>query len=145
MAFCLLLEVQIVLPLSYRNIVGAYMHNDEDEMVNFKPGCQFYQYAGCLSHEPCLVALAPMSLLQLSGRLTGLVTRWSLVQLIWEVLRVFLPRPVTEKKHLCQEVTPLSKIISIIYCKPTGKVYFNVKQPQRWQHFIVSNPIKAIQ
>ena len=47
------------------------------------------QYAGCLSHEPSLVALAPTSLLQLSGRASELVIGRSQVRLLIGALGFF--------------------------------------------------------
>ena len=47
-------------------------------------------YAGCLSHEPSLVALAPSGVLQLSVRASGLVARGSQVRFQLGLSGVFL-------------------------------------------------------
>ena len=50
---------------------------------------QSKQYVGCLLHEPSLVAFAPISLLYLSGRASGQVTRRSLG--FWETAHLPVP------------------------------------------------------
>ena len=60
--------------------VGLIHTNNDKTSITFLSLCicrtstfQSFQYAGCLSHEPSLMALAPTILLQLSGRASKLV------------------------------------------------------------------------
>ena len=65
------------------------------ERNHTNPRIFFFRFAKRLSHEPSLMALAPTSLLKLSGRTSGLVTRRSKVRLLLGELGFFSESPVS--------------------------------------------------